>query len=121
VRYSFLEVAMSEYLSRRHDAARLAASAMFPDTARAEDFWDLRWFPLFSIDGGMVLVIDVQDEGPAAPVRLVDWQDFGGAHFARELAPSLGEYISDALNAIDAGELVFDSGVGDWIRTSRGG
>jgi len=52
--------------------------------------------------------------------RLLDWQDeLGSAAFARLVAASLGEYVTGALDAIDAGEWAYDPAFGDWRAAGR--
>jgi len=117
--YLALDVAMAEYASRRREAAKLANTPL-SNPVDPDELWHPGWLPIFVIDNGIDFVIDAgESDGMRAPLRLVDWQDLGSAHFARLVACSLGDYVTGALDAIDAGEWVYDPGLGDWRSTGR--
>jgi hypothetical protein len=115
--YLRLAIAMAEYASGRREAAKLADAPFF-DPIDPDQLWHPSWLPVFVIDSGMVLVIDASEsDGASAPLRLIDWQDLGGTHFGRLVARSLGEYVTGALDAIDAGQWAYDPAFGDWRDT----
>jgi hypothetical protein len=114
VQYVSPSDAIREYAFRQREAARLCGS--FEDL-EPDEMWHPGWLPIFAIDGGMVIAIDsTLSDGLSAPLRLIDWQDLGGSHFARIVAGSLGDYITDTLDAIDAGSWTYDATLRRWRR-----
>jgi hypothetical protein len=103
VQHASLQDAMTEYEFRRREAAVLTESDDRWDK-KPTDLWHPSWLTVFGIDGGMVYVIDCAlSDGECAPLRLIDWQDLGGQHFARIAADSLGEFV---IHALDQGSTV---------------
>jgi hypothetical protein len=110
--YLPLDAAMQEYEWRRGWASTEGLSPLSPEIG-ADDWWQPLWLPLFVIDSGIVLAVDAaESDGATASIREIDWQGFGGSSFARVLAQSLGDYIANKLDAIDAGEYV------QWVRVA---
>jgi cell wall assembly regulator SMI1 len=107
---------MAEYSFRRAEAARLGDSRLSPDVG-PNDLWHPAWLPMFVIDSGIVLVLDCA-HAQNAPVRRVDGQDFGDEYFARVLAPSLGQFVGEILDAIAGGHWRYDPAWGDWRRAA---
>ena len=107
-KYVAVDEAVNHYRWRRRFALESATSALSPHMT-ADDWWHPLWLPIFAADGGMVVISDVAaSEGISAPIRRIDWQSIGGRGFNLLLAPSLGRYISDLLDAIDAGLYAYE-------------
>jgi hypothetical protein len=113
--YAPLDAALEHYDVQRRWAREHGVSPSLPDVT-ADDWWHPLWLPIFLVDGGMHLVVDVSaSDGASAPIRRIDGQSFGGEHFDPIVAPSLGSYVTDMLDAIDAGAYVYDAVNDVWI------
>lgn len=116
--YAPLAHNLQEYEFRRQWAHEHGISPQMPDVV-ADDWWHPLWLPIFVIDGGIVLVLDASDsDGITTPIREVDGQSFGGSYFARIVASSLGDYVAQMLDAIDAGAYRYQPDVHDWSPAS---
>jgi hypothetical protein len=117
-KYLPLQEAIAEYRMRRQFAIEEAASPQTPDVS-PDDWWPPLWLPVFVVDGGMVLVMDVAaSDGDSAPIHRIDWQGFGGSGFDCLMAPSLGRYIGDLVDAIDAGHYIYNADHDFWAEAS---
>lgn len=118
-KYLPLHQAVAEYNMRRQFAIEEGASPQNPGVSPG-DWWDPLWLPIFVVDGGMVLVIDTAaSDGISAPIRRIDWQGFGGTGFDVLLAPSLGCYFSDLLDAIQAGGYIYNADHDFWTHSAN--
>lgn len=107
-RYAPLDDCMWHYEWQRNWAREHGVSQQNPDVT-PDDWWHPLWLPVFVVDGGMLVVIDISaSDGRSAPIRRIDGQSFGNEHFDPIVAPSLGRYITDVLDAIDAGDYVYE-------------
>jgi cell wall assembly regulator SMI1 len=103
-----LPACLAEYASRVRSAGELQSE----DSGQ---LWHALWFPVLAEDGGIVIAADLAaGDHDAAPLRRIDWQGFGSPGFAEVVADSLGEYVTDALDAIDAGRYVYDHRLRFW-------
>jgi cell wall assembly regulator SMI1 len=111
--FGSLPACIEHYRFRRHWAEE---DALGP----ADDWWHPLWFPILPRDGGIVIAADLATgDADTAPLREIDWQAFGSDHFARIVARSLGDYVLDALDAIDAGEYTYDNHLKMWHHRPR--
>jgi cell wall assembly regulator SMI1 len=76
-----------------------------------EPQWTPQWFPLSQQEGPLYLAVDLSgSDGVSAPVLEVD----NGGGDARRVARSLGEYMTQALDEIDAGQWIYDREKHNW-------
>lgn len=116
--YLPLDGAMEEYVWRRTWAMEHGLSPQNPGLT-IDDWWDPLWLPIFVVDSGMVLVIDVAaSDGSTAPIHRIDWQGFDGAGFDLVMAPSLGSYVSDLLDSIEDGDYIYNVDHDFWMDAS---
>ncbi len=113
-RYARLDDCMEHYEVQRQWAREHGVSALRPDVT-PDDWWHPLWLPIFVVDGGMHLVVDISDSNAtSAPIRRIDGQSFGDEHFAPVVAPTLGAYISEMLDAIDASDYFYNADQDFW-------
>lgn len=108
-----LDACIDHYRFRRNWAQENAPES-------ADKWWHPLWFPLLPEDGGTVIAVDLAlADAETAPLRLIDWQLYSSDHFGRVIAPSLGSFVADRLDAIDAGDYVYDDHVKIWRRAEQ--
>ncbi len=116
--YLTLDEALQEYDERCEWATQYGLSPQSPHVT-IDDWWHPQWLPVFVIDGGMLYVVDTAgSDGTSAPIRRIDGQSFGGGYFDKVVAPSLGQFITDRLDAIDAGHYIYDADRHVWTESA---
>jgi hypothetical protein len=72
--------------------------------------------PVFAHAAGSLVAADLAtSNGQVAALWLVDWQEVGEEEgFGRVVASSLGEYLTQRLDELDAGQYLFDTNAKAW-------
>jgi len=91
-------------------AARIAAAKAELDIVGIEYGWKKDWVPFLDDDGGNFVVLDLSQQTP--PV-LVYWM----GEKAEKLAPSLEAWLTDFVNAVEAGQYSEDPERGAFCRS----
>ena len=119
--YLELDAAVAEYRSRREWAATYGVRSVGFSEVSADDWWDPLWLPIFVVDSGIVLSLDLaQSDGSTVEVIQIDGQGFGTDSFAVTVAPSVGDFVAARLDAIDRGDFVYRRDIDLWLDASSG-
>lgn len=82
-------------------------------------WWKPGWVPMFDTRGEPKIVLDCSGLPDApAPLRQVEWSSIGDSGFAEAFAPSLGDYVGKAVDALASGRYRFDAEQNIWVPTS---
>jgi hypothetical protein len=110
-------IALAAALEGRRILRDLAADiAGEPPQTDPDAWWNPGWIPIFSTGGLSKIALDCSAEREAlSPVRQIDWDGFGGSHYARAFARSLGEYVARAVRCLSGGRYTYDGERDMWL------
>jgi hypothetical protein len=100
---------------RRLAGEQAESSAGYEGIDQVDDWWHHTWLPIFATGGLPKVAIECSGQPGPSPVLEVDWSDVGGSNFPTVLAPSLGDLISYAIEAIESERYRFDADRDHWF------
>ena len=103
-------------LEMREDAADYAARHGAATLADPDLWWSPAWLPFIGPFQRDITCIDCAvSDGEPTPVRRIDWETVGNAHYDAPVSPSIGALVERWIALLDAGAYVRDHDSWQWF------
>jgi cell wall assembly regulator SMI1 len=100
-------LSLAEVLEERHESSPASDKYVTADEAVQARHWHPHWLPFASNGGGDYLCVDLAPAPGGTPGQVIEWLHETSER--KRVAPSLGDYLRDLAEGLEAGRYKYDS------------